>query len=52
MSETLTDSTEHDSTTPGADEATAADATMHGRHRGVTAPDDTPEADPHGRHRR
>ncbi|MDH6574973.1 hypothetical protein P3T29_000590 [Kitasatospora sp. MAP5-34] len=51
MSETLTDSTEHDSTTPGADEATATDA-VHGRHRGVTAPDDTSEADPHGRHRR
>ncbi|WP_198045701.1 hypothetical protein [Kitasatospora mediocidica] len=45
MSETLTDTTEH-----GADEATAEDQ-LHGRHRGVTAPDDTPEADPHGRHR-
>ncbi len=45
MSETLTDTTKH-----GADEATSEDA-IHGRHRGVTAADDTPEADPHGRHR-
>lgn len=45
MSETLTDTTQH-----GADEATSEDA-IHGRHRGVTAPDDKPEADPHGRHR-
>jgi len=51
MSETLTDTTEHDRTAPGADEAMAAD-TAHGRHRGVTAPDDTADADPHGRHRR
>ncbi|GAA2144854.1 hypothetical protein GCM10009760_32870 [Kitasatospora kazusensis] len=51
MSETLTDSTEHDSATSGADEAAAVDA-AHGRHRGVTASDDTTEVDAHGRHRR
>ncbi|WP_405013524.1 hypothetical protein [Kitasatospora sp. NBC_01539] len=51
MSETLTDTTEHDRTAHGADEAAAADA-VHGRHRGSTAPDDRPDADPHGRHRR
>ncbi|WP_181442422.1 hypothetical protein [Streptomyces tateyamensis] len=45
MSETLTDTSEH-----GADEATAEDS-AHGRHRGVVAADDSPEADPHGRHR-
>ncbi|WP_371481892.1 hypothetical protein [Kitasatospora sp. NBC_00315] len=41
-------------TGPGAHESRAehhrADDT-HGRHRGLTAPDDTPEANPHGRHR-
>ncbi|GAA4997084.1 hypothetical protein [Kitasatospora paranensis] len=51
MSETLTDTTEHDRTAPGADEATA-EHDVHGRHRGSTAPDDLPDADPHGRHRR
>lgn len=51
MSETLTDTTEHDLGAPGADEA-AAQRTVHGRHRGTTAPDDRPDADPHGRHRR
>ncbi|MCX4749413.1 hypothetical protein OG455_28545 [Kitasatospora sp. NBC_01287] len=45
MSENLTDTTEH-----GADEAGAEDS-IHGRHRGGSAPDDTTEPDPHGRHR-
>ncbi|WP_327069442.1 hypothetical protein [Kitasatospora sp. NBC_01302] len=45
MSETLTATTDH-----GADEATSRDS-IHGRHRGGTAADDNPEADPHGRHR-
>ncbi|MFD9130397.1 hypothetical protein [Kitasatospora sp. NPDC059571] len=51
MSETLTDTTEHDRTARGAD-AAAADDNAHGRHRGFTAADDRPDADPHGRHRR
>ncbi|MER5637152.1 hypothetical protein ABT095_09355 [Kitasatospora sp. NPDC002227] len=51
MSETLTDTPEHETTAPGTDEASTPDA-PHGRHRGSTAPDDTAEADPHGRHRR
>ncbi|GAA2226761.1 MULTISPECIES: hypothetical protein [Kitasatospora] len=51
MSDTLTDTTEHDSTAPGADGATAED-TAHGRHRGMTAPDDSADTSPHGRHRR
>jgi hypothetical protein len=51
MSETLTDTTEHDSTAPGADEAKAED-TAHGRHRGMTASDDSSDVSSHGRHRR
>ncbi|AUG76962.1 hypothetical protein CFP65_2106 [Kitasatospora sp. MMS16-BH015] len=50
MSETLTDTPEHETTAPGADETTSDAA--HGRHRGSTAADDTADADPHGRHRR
>ncbi|GAB2716714.1 hypothetical protein [Kitasatospora kifunensis] len=45
MSETLTDTTDH-----GADEATSQDA-IHGRHRGGSAPDDSAEANVHGKHR-
>ncbi|MFF7459302.1 hypothetical protein [Kitasatospora sp. NPDC008115] len=41
MSDTLTD----------PDETTAEDTASHGRHRGPSAADDSPEADPHGRHR-
>jgi hypothetical protein len=51
MSETLTDTPEHETTAPGADEAAAPEA-PHGRHRGTTADNDAAEADPHGRHRR
>ncbi|MFC8449388.1 hypothetical protein [Kitasatospora sp. NPDC057223] len=50
MSDTLTDTTGPDTTGRGADEGAAAGG-AHGRHRGLTAPDDTPAADPHGRHR-
>ncbi|GAA1137971.1 hypothetical protein F4556_005308 [Kitasatospora gansuensis] len=51
MSETRTDTTQHDGTGPasGTDRSESA---VHGRHRGDTAPDDRPDADPHGRHRR
>jgi len=49
MSDTLNDTTEHEHAAPGADEA---DGNAHGRHRGLTAPDDNTENDPHGRHRR
>ncbi|GAA1261856.1 hypothetical protein GCM10009665_59430 [Kitasatospora nipponensis] len=45
MSENLTDTTDH-----GADEVSPEDS-AHGRHRGLTAADDTSEIDPHGRHR-
>ncbi|MFD9067113.1 hypothetical protein ACFVZ3_36955 [Kitasatospora purpeofusca] len=41
ISDTLTDT----------DETTAEDTAAAGRHRGRSAADDTPEADPHGRHR-
>ncbi|GAA1119458.1 MULTISPECIES: hypothetical protein [Kitasatospora] len=51
MSETLTDTTEHDRTAPGADGAVAED-NGHGRHRGTTAADDRADADAHGKHRR
>ncbi|MEU9126530.1 hypothetical protein AB0D08_00175 [Kitasatospora sp. NPDC048540] len=50
MSETLTDTTKHDLGAARAEEA--ADGGAHGRHRGTTAPDDSPESNPHGRHRR
>ncbi len=51
MSDTLTDTAGPDTTGPRADESADAD-TAHGRHRGLTAPDDgNPAADPHGRHR-
>ncbi|MEV4614337.1 hypothetical protein AB0K43_17320 [Kitasatospora sp. NPDC049258] len=53
MSDTLNDITEHDRGaigTIGAEEA--AEGSAHGRHRGSTAPDDSPGSDPHGRHRR
>lgn len=50
MSESIDDTTEHDHRAPGADET--ANGGTHGRHRGGTANDDAPEADPHGRHRR
>ncbi|MGW4808806.1 hypothetical protein [Kitasatospora sp. NPDC004272] len=50
MSESIDDSTEHGHRAPGGDET--ADGGAHGRHRGTTANDDAPEADPHGRHRR
>ncbi|MFD4904942.1 hypothetical protein [Kitasatospora purpeofusca] len=41
ISDTLTDT----------HETTAEDTAAAGRHRGRSAADDTPEADPHGRHR-
>ncbi|MER8182748.1 hypothetical protein [Kitasatospora sp. NPDC094015] len=50
MSDTLNDTTEHDRGAHGAEQA--AEGSAHGRHRGTTAPDDSPEVDPHGRHRR
>ncbi|WP_199823407.1 hypothetical protein [Streptomyces sp. NRRL WC-3742] len=34
-----------------ADEKTAEDTVAHGRHRGGSAADDSPQSDPHGRHR-
>ncbi|MFI6843564.1 hypothetical protein OG535_12250 [Kitasatospora sp. NBC_00085] len=46
MSDTLTDTTG-----PAANGTTAEDTASHGRHRGRSAADDRPEADPHGRHR-
>ncbi|MFD0398400.1 hypothetical protein ACFV84_02605 [Kitasatospora sp. NPDC059811] len=51
MSDTLTDTTGPTANGTDADESTAWDASSHGRHRGRSAADDTPEADPHGRHR-
>ncbi|MFE6870249.1 hypothetical protein ACFVFS_27305 [Kitasatospora sp. NPDC057692] len=50
MSDTLTDTTGPVHGTD-ADETTAEDTALHGRHRGRSAADDSPEADPHGRHR-
>ncbi|MFF8768915.1 hypothetical protein [Kitasatospora sp. NPDC015120] len=50
MSDTLTDTTGPLAGTD-ADEKTAEDTASHGRHRGRSAADDRPEADPHGRHR-
>ncbi|GAA1398002.1 hypothetical protein GCM10009639_36020 [Kitasatospora putterlickiae] len=50
MSDTLTDTTGPVNGTD-ADETTAEDTASHGRHRGRSAADDSPEADPHGRHR-
>ncbi|WP_328957044.1 hypothetical protein [Kitasatospora purpeofusca] len=41
ISDTLTDT----------DGTTTEDTAAAGRHRGHSAPDDSPEADPHGRHR-
>ncbi|CAM5636443.1 hypothetical protein ACIG0C_19735 [Kitasatospora aureofaciens] len=51
MSDTLTDTTGPAMTGTDADEKTAEDTASHGRHRGGSASDDTPGADPHGRHR-
>ncbi|MBP0451844.1 hypothetical protein J5Y04_20180 [Kitasatospora sp. RG8] len=51
MSDTLTDTTGPAANGTDADETTAEDTASHGRHRGRTAADDSPEADPHGRHR-
>ncbi|MFI8080548.1 hypothetical protein ACIF6L_07155 [Kitasatospora sp. NPDC086009] len=51
MSDTLTDTTGPAITGTDADGTTAGDSASHGRHRGPSAPDDRPEADPHGRHR-
>ncbi|MFE2728140.1 hypothetical protein [Kitasatospora sp. NPDC059327] len=51
MSDTLTDTTGPAITGAAADGTTAEDSASHGRHRGSSAPDDRPEADPHGRHR-
>ncbi|GHH73936.1 hypothetical protein GCM10018781_39610 [Kitasatospora indigofera] len=45
MSDTLSDTT-----SPGTGASSTEDA-AHGRHRGLTAPDDSPRADAHGRHR-
>ncbi|MFC9326764.1 hypothetical protein [Kitasatospora sp. NPDC057015] len=50
MSDTLNDTTGHDSTGPGT-AASGTEDDAHGRHRGHTAPDDNPRADAHGRHR-
>ncbi|MFI5528336.1 hypothetical protein ACIA8O_07205 [Kitasatospora sp. NPDC051853] len=50
MSENRTDTSDHESTGPGADKAPSE--TAHGRHRGGTAADDHADANPHGRHRR
>ncbi|MFF9640307.1 hypothetical protein [Kitasatospora aureofaciens] len=51
MSDTLTDTTGPAMTGTDADEKTAEYTASHGRHRGGSASDDTPGADPHGRHR-
>ncbi|MER8104680.1 hypothetical protein [Kitasatospora sp. NPDC094016] len=51
MSDTLTDTTGPTANGTDADESTAGDTSSHGRHRGRSAADDKPEADPHGRHR-
>ncbi|MFE4515908.1 hypothetical protein ACFRMQ_17155 [Kitasatospora sp. NPDC056783] len=51
MSDTLTDTTGPAVTGTDADEKTAKDAAAYGRHRGGSAADDSPETDPHGRHR-
>ncbi|MER7769684.1 hypothetical protein [Kitasatospora sp. NPDC096140] len=51
MSDTLTDTTGPAANGTDADEKTAEDTAAHGRHRGRSAADDTPESDPHGRHR-
>ncbi|MEV7781036.1 hypothetical protein [Kitasatospora sp. NPDC088351] len=51
MSDTLTDTTGPTTLGTDADETTAEDSASHGRHRGRSAADDRPEADPHGRHR-
>ncbi|MED7953513.1 MULTISPECIES: hypothetical protein [unclassified Streptomyces] len=48
---TLTDTTGPLANGTDADETTAEGAASHGRHRGRSASDDVPEADPHGRHR-
>ncbi|MER5350547.1 hypothetical protein ABT093_09470 [Kitasatospora sp. NPDC002551] len=50
MSDTLTDTTGPVHGTD-ADGTTAEDTASHGRHRGRSAADDSPEVDPHGRHR-
>ncbi|MFF1872484.1 hypothetical protein [Kitasatospora herbaricolor] len=55
MSDTLSDttgpdSTGHSSIGHGTGASSTEDA-AHGRHRGLTAPDDSPQADAHGRHR-
>ncbi|MFF1908811.1 hypothetical protein [Kitasatospora sp. NPDC058218] len=51
MSHTLTDTTGPATAGTDADGTTAGDTASHGRHRGPSAADDRPEADPHGRHR-
>ncbi|MFJ2809496.1 hypothetical protein [Kitasatospora sp. NPDC087271] len=51
MSDTLTDTTGPAANGTDADESTAGYTSSHGRHRGRSAADDKPEADPHGRHR-
>ncbi|MFJ6616292.1 hypothetical protein ACIQOW_01760 [Kitasatospora sp. NPDC091335] len=51
MSDTLTDTTGPAVAGTDADEKTAADFASHGRHRGRSAAEDSPETDPHGRHR-
>ncbi|MBO1419115.1 hypothetical protein [Streptomyces sp. FH025] len=51
MSDTLTDTTGPMTNGTDADEKTAEETAAHGRHRGASSADDTPGADPHGRHR-
>ncbi|MGV9269356.1 hypothetical protein ACWDRR_32355 [Kitasatospora sp. NPDC003701] len=51
MSDTLTDTTGPAITGTATAGTTAEDTASHGRHRGPSAADDRPEADPHGRHR-
>lgn len=51
MSDTLTDTTGPATYGTDADEITAEDTASHGRHRGPSSADDSPEADAHGRHR-
>ncbi|MGW2249931.1 hypothetical protein ACWCXH_06990 [Kitasatospora sp. NPDC001660] len=51
MSDTLTDTTGPASNGTDADETTAEDTASHGRHRGLSSTDDSPEAGAHGRHR-
>jgi hypothetical protein len=51
MSETRTDTIQHDGTGP-ASGRDGSESAVHGRHRGGTATDDRPEAAPRGRHRR